>query len=234
MAIVRCVAFDFDGTLVRSNAIKRRSFYDVAAETPGAGEILDDLFAADFEGNRYDLFLEISKRLVSERSPEQHRREGARLAAAYGEMCRTRIASCEEVPGAMAALKTLDQHGISAFIVSATPEKDLQPIVRDRGYDRFLTAVFGGPTEKIKHLNDILVIQDISAAELVMIGDGGDDQAAAKSVQCRFIGIANSGNTTLPEADCMLDDLRPLPRLILDSGMYASDCTRAGHEGPKQ
>jgi phosphoglycolate phosphatase-like HAD superfamily hydrolase len=234
MAIVRCVAFDFDGTLVRSNAIKRRSFYGIVADIPRAGGILDDLFAAGFEGNRHDVFLELSKRLFPERTPQMHRQEGARLATAYGDLCRKCIATCEEVPGAETALKTLDQHGITTFIVSATPENDLQPIVRDRGYDQFLTAVFGGPTDKTKHLNNILAIQGITASELVMVGDGVDDQSAAKSVQCRFIGIGNSGNATLHEAECMINDLCSLPRLILDGVAHASDGTCAGQERLEQ
>lgn len=231
MEIVRCVAFDFDGTLVRSNDIKRNSFYDVVADNTRAKYILDELFAADFKGDRYDLFQELSKRLAPEQSSREHQRTGAGFCKAYGELCRRRINSCEEVPGAMAALKFLTQHGISTFVVSATPEKDLLPIIRDRGYDHLFKDIFGGPTDKTKHLESIIDNQGIAPAALVMIGDGGDDQAAANAVKCRFIGIANSGNTTLQNAECMINNLRTLPDLIPDGMARAQNFGLPDHKG---
>ncbi|MBT4701079.1 MAG: HAD family hydrolase [Rhodospirillaceae bacterium] len=214
--MIRCVAFDFDGTLVRSNLIKRRSFYDVVADRPGAGDILDDLFASEFKGDRYEVFQELFQRLNPEWPPDQCRQEGRRLAITYGELCQACIRSCDEVPGASELLTELKRQSINAYVVSATPERDLLPIVRDRGYDHFFSGIFGRPKGKVEHLENILARENISSAELVMVGDGDDDRAAADAIKCGFIGIANTGNGSLRQADAMIEDLRPLLGLILN------------------
>ena len=38
---ISCIAFDFDGTLIRSNRIKRTRLYDTVADIPLAAEILE-------------------------------------------------------------------------------------------------------------------------------------------------------------------------------------------------
>ena len=85
------VALDFDGTLVRSNQIKRDCFHETLADVPGAAAILDDLFASGYRGDRLALFGEVARRLGPGGMigvPESDE-----LAASYGRLCRERIAA---------------------------------------------------------------------------------------------------------------------------------------------
>jgi phosphoglycolate phosphatase-like HAD superfamily hydrolase len=212
--MIRCVAFDFDGTLVRSNAIKRESFFEVVAHIHGADKELNDLFGAKFEGDRYELFAELSRRITA-RGMTDEVPDGLQLARAYGKMCQEKICSCGEVSGAGATLVSLKDRGISSYIVSATPERDLEPIVTARRLDMFFKAVLGRPGDKAGHLGHILAQEGIEPLELVMVGDGADDQAAAETVGCHFIAIANSENPDPPRADITTDDLHALPGILL-------------------
>jgi phosphoglycolate phosphatase len=215
--MTRCVAFDFDGTLVQSNAIKRDAFFAAVAHIPGAHKAVHDLFASGFDGDRYQLFAELSGRLVPEHGAGQ-RLDAGQLADAYSRICHEQIRDCDEVPGASQALASLKAHGISCFVVSATPERDLKPILADRQLGGYFKAVYGRPGDKPHYLRHILVQEGIAPAELTMVGDGSDDKAAAASVGCTFIAIANSGNANPPTAENMIEDLHPLPRLLLDLG----------------
>ena len=46
----------FDGTLVESNEIKRRVFYEVTEDIIGAASVLDEFFSASYSGDRYNIF----------------------------------------------------------------------------------------------------------------------------------------------------------------------------------
>jgi len=54
--MIKCVVFDFDGTLVKSNEIKRRVFYEVTEDIVDAVPVLDELFSVPDSGDRYNIF----------------------------------------------------------------------------------------------------------------------------------------------------------------------------------
>ena len=54
--MVKCVVFDFDGTLVGSNEIKRRTFYEVTKNLVDADILLDKILSSPDSGDRYDIF----------------------------------------------------------------------------------------------------------------------------------------------------------------------------------
>ena len=208
----RHVAFDFDGTLVRSNRIKRDCFYEALDGVPGAAAILDALFAGGFEGDRYRLFEEVIGRLRA--SGRADLPEAAELAARYGRICRERIAVAPEVPGAHAALATLKAAGARLFLISATPQGPLGEVVSDRGLAHFFDRVLGGPTDKPAHLRGIMGDRGLTASALVLVGDGLDDQAAARAVGCRFIAVTDQPKAPLQRVEESVPDLRGLPRLL--------------------
>jgi len=184
--LIRCIAFDFDGTIVRSNQIKRMRLYDATADIIGASEILDDLHNESFKGDRHDIFRELRRRLNRE-----DRDWTSELVQLYGELCRKSLLDCCEVPGTTAALSELKNSGKSLYIVSATPQANLIPIVADRGLGKYFKAVLGRPTGKIEHLRAILQKENLPAESFVLVGDGVDDQAAAKAVGCHFIAVTD-------------------------------------------
>jgi phosphoglycolate phosphatase-like HAD superfamily hydrolase len=204
------VAFDFDGTLVRSNRIKRDCFYQTVADVPGASAILDDLFASHYRGDRFALFGEVVRRLGSGSpvlTPDD-------LAGHYGKLCRERIACADEVPGAEAALTRLSQAGARMYLISATPQQPLDQLVSDRGLTRYFDLVLGAPIGKPAHLRRVIDKSAITPAEIVMVGDGHDDQAAAADAGCRFIAVTDQPTVPFSEVETSIPDLWGLPQLL--------------------
>src|SRR5262249_32195910 len=144
--MIRLVLFDFDGTLVDSNARKRACMRDVVADLPGGLAALEQ--ARKLGGNRYKLFAEIARLLDPAGEPSTIARRGGALAAAYTRCCARAISAAPERRGARAALAALKARGIKTWVNSATPHADLLAIVRDRGLMRFLDGVLGGPASK--------------------------------------------------------------------------------------
>ena len=62
---IRCVAFDFDGTLVDSNAVKRSAYFEVArCEDPG-GRLVSAVLAERPHADRHEVL-----RVVAQRAAE--------------------------------------------------------------------------------------------------------------------------------------------------------------------
>jgi phosphoglycolate phosphatase-like HAD superfamily hydrolase len=206
--MIRHVAFDFDGTLVRSNKIKRDCFYETVADVAGAAAILDDLFASHFRGDRFALFGEVTRRLGNGAL------DAGALASAYGRRCRERIAAVPEVPGAQAALNRLAAGGAKLFLISATPQQALEEVVADRGLTRFFDLVLGAPTAKAVHLRNVMARHRLAPAQIAMVGDGIDDQDAAAEIGCKFIAVSDQPNVPLEQVEIRMPDLHRLPELL--------------------
>ena len=52
----RCVVFDFDGTLVQSNEIKRQAFYEVVKNIADAKPLMDEILRFPKSGTRFEVF----------------------------------------------------------------------------------------------------------------------------------------------------------------------------------
>jgi len=181
--IIRCVAFDFDGTLVDSNHIKRDAFHAVAATIPDGSQIMQDILSTSSPGDRYavfDRFVDVIGLPAAHKLP---------LARQYGEYCEVRIAACPNTPGATAAMQELHAQHVLLFVNSATPEHVLRPIVQGRNFNSLLTGVFGGPASKADNLRRILSMTEMRPRELVVVGDGANDHEAAEEIGCHFVPV---------------------------------------------
>jgi len=206
------VAFDFDGTLVRSNQIKRDCFHETLADVRGAAAILDGLFTDRYRGDRFALFREVARRLGP--GPAAAIPDPDALASRYGKLCRERVACAPEVPGAEVALTRLAAAGAKLFLISATPQQPLEQLVSDRGLTRFFDLVLGAPTGKPAHLRRVIAEHRIEVADIVMVGDGHDDQAAAAEIGCRFIAVTDRPTVPFGDVETSIPDLRGLPDVL--------------------
>src|ERR1700730_17281820 len=139
--MIRLVLFDFDGTLVDSNALKRACMRATVAKLPGGLPALEA--ARRLGGNRYALLAEVARLLDPAGAPSAIARRGRALAGAYTRCCARAIAAAPERRGARSALAALKARGIRIWLNSATPHSDLLAIVRGRGLLPWLDGVVG-------------------------------------------------------------------------------------------
>jgi phosphoglycolate phosphatase-like HAD superfamily hydrolase len=205
--MIHCVVFDFDGTLVDSNRIKRDAFYAVAREFRNGESAMNQIHAQSNPGDRYEVFGRFAKLLgLADEWP-------MKLARRYGALCARQVARCPEMSGAMAAMEALHSRGISLFVSSATPESDLAPIVDARRFRALLRGVFGEPVSKAENLRHILAISETRPRETVVVGDGVNDCEAAKQVGCHFVPVFEAPSRTVGHRQ-YLTDLALLPTAI--------------------
>lgn len=208
---MRGVVFDFDGTLVDSNAIKQRAYFEAAAALGDVTAIVTAVLAT-CAGDRRQLLAEIVRRARAAGWAGTTPVEA--LVAHYTRYCEERIAVCPEVAGATDTLRLLAQRGLLLFANSATPTEPLRVLIERRGWAAHFRGILGSPMSKIDNLHTAATIARLSPAELLMVGDGEDDLGAARAFGCAFAGIVLRERRFRGEADLVLSDLSALPDFV--------------------
>jgi phosphoglycolate phosphatase len=202
--MVSTVVFDFDGTLVDSNAIKRLGFFDVVAAHADGEAVMADVLAR-VVGDRRAIFAAYARQRGNPSADDVEA-----LVQAYSRRVDERVAAAPEMPGAEALLAKLRQHGVRVVLSSATPVDSLRRIVEQRGWLRHFDEVLGHPSRKVDSLRRLL---QRGATNIAVVGDGEDDRDSAAAVGCSFFavgeargGLAGEPVFTLPELSAVLLD----------------------------
>lgn len=185
--MIRVAVFDFDGTLVDSNCLKEACFRRTVAAIAGGSEALEAALARG--GDRYRVFAEVARRLDPAGAPDAVAARGRALAADYSQCCARGIVAARERRGGRSVLAALRRRGLRVWIASATPARDLVPILRHRGLMPFLHGALGGPVSKLDNLRHIMRAERAAPREVLMVGDSRDDQDAASRLGTWFFAV---------------------------------------------
>ncbi len=220
--MIRCIVFDFDGTLVVSNHIKRQAFFEVVRSHDPSGMTVTRILQNYPNKDRYGIFLEITHELfVTNQIPKYQNPEAlaTQWAEAYTFSCEQAIATCEEVPGTSETLSWISQQNIPIFINSRTPTLTLNRLVTLRSFDRYASKIYGAPATKTENLWNIQNLSQAHFQEILFVGDSEDDRKAAIEVGCHFVGVKlgeqNRFSHPPPEKTISnLDQLQPIVRTL--------------------
>jgi phosphoglycolate phosphatase-like HAD superfamily hydrolase len=221
--MIRVVVFDFDGTLVDSNRIKSECLLKTVAHLEGGPALMSEVHKQG--GDRFEIFDEFSRRYFRKTRPQDVKENSKALADRYGQYCYRRIAAAAERRGARHALTTLHRRGVRLWILSATPAEPLQDALHRRGLYRWLRGAVGGPVSKTEGLRLILQHERVQRNELLMVGDGFDDEEAARGMKIRFAGITLERRLPV-RGRFALRDLYRLPSLVEEFGGRARRTSR--------
>jgi len=202
--MIRGVIFDFDGTLVDSNDIKRKSFYSVTKDIAGAGNLLDKILSTPESGDRYDIFETLSKELKLVNNINV---ESSKLSNHYTELCEYEVSRAPEIEGVSKTVNELKKTGVKLFISSATPENTLKRIIEMRKWNEMFDMVLGSPYSKIDHVAKILKDNNLTVSDILYVGDSEVDKNTALKIGCKFIGIGNNSKRFSIKPSVLLNTL---------------------------
>ena len=209
---IRAACFDFDNTLLLSEACKQATMREIAGRREGGSEVIatvpTDQRTAPLNVivTRHTIFAGVAHGLAA----RGHDLEGHADADAFGEaltrefssLVEERLRSAKEVPGATALLRHLATHNIPCFVNTATPQAPIDVYIDMLGWRPYFRAVFGAPGTKVENLqraaaeaanacaDDGDCEEPLRPSELIHVGDGDNDCRAASEFGCAFIGIA--------------------------------------------
>jgi phosphoglycolate phosphatase-like HAD superfamily hydrolase len=194
-AEIRCIVFDFDGTLVDSNAIKRDAYFEVTRRFGNVRGLVEETLGVS-RGDRAANLREILERLAREGKlpPEKSCVEWlSLLVGEYAEWCEARIRVSPEIPGAQSALEQLTAAGLPLFVNSATPTEPLRRVVELRKLHHFFRGIYGAPATKTENLAAIRRETNLPFSSFLVVGDGEEDRLAAERMGAAFFGVVGTG-----------------------------------------
>lgn len=182
---------DFDGVVVESLPLKTAAFRKIFSFAPS--EHLDAIIAFHLENggmSRYDKFRYIYANILHEDlTPEQEER----LAAEYVGLIFDAMLTVPYVAGAEDLLRDCSRR-LPLYIVSATPEGEMQEIARRRDLAKYFVRIYGSPKTKAECIREILAETGASPEEALFVGDAPNDWDAARATAVRFVARIPPGD----------------------------------------
>jgi phosphoglycolate phosphatase-like HAD superfamily hydrolase len=181
---VSVVFFDFDGVILESSGVKTCAFAELFQElSSGSIETILEHHRNNMGISRNHKFEWIYENVLKAPLSRQKRAE---LGCRFSAIVLQQILDAPMVPGAEVTLKALYEN-VPLYVVSGTPQEELDYIVNRRGLRRFFRGVYGSPRTKPEVIRELLGIHSIPPAAALLIGDAPSDYRAATETGVRFL-----------------------------------------------
>jgi len=182
------IIFDFDGVLVDSVEIKSKAYYDLYRQYgKNIAEKVVQHHRVNGGMSRYDKFFYYHKRYLGK---DIANTELDLLDEQFSSYVVNKVANANEIPGAFEFLNEMHTKKI-CYVCSATPDHEINKIVRLRGWGDLFKSVLGSPTSKFDNLQKILRHSNSSSNQVIFFGDAMADYEAAKDCNIDFIAVGN-------------------------------------------
>jgi len=97
------------------------------------------------------------------------------------------------------------------YIVSGTPEDELQRIVARRGMTAYFDGVYGSPRLKEEIVETVLAYHGVAPGDTLFVGDAMTDYRAARNTGVPFVGrVAASWSNPFPSGTAVIADMTGL------------------------
>ena len=182
--MIKLVILDFDGVVVESLDIKTEAFRKLFQEYPNVDAIVQ-YHLENNPSSRFIKFKYIYENILEREYTEEV--EGD-LGRKFSEIVFQKVVECPYVTGAKEFLRIFSRI-LPIYLISATPQDELERIVTNRNIGHYFRQVWGiPPGNKVDYIKQALKNEDAKAEEAVSIGDMLEDFRVAQEVGALFVG----------------------------------------------
>lgn len=209
---IKVIFFDFDGVIVESVDIKTHAFAKLF-EREGGDFVkrVVDYHLKNTGVSRYEKFRYIYQEILNRPLIEN---EFQILCDKFANLVVENVVKAPYVKGIIEFLENYASK-YKCFVVSATPQKEIEEIIQRRNIQRFFKGIYGAPTKKSDAVKNILLSEEIESSKAVYIGDAMSDYTAAKNNNVRFVARINRNEAVFTHIDCLkITDLTNLTDVI--------------------
>jgi phosphoglycolate phosphatase-like HAD superfamily hydrolase len=209
--IYRAVLFDFDGVICDSVDVKTQAFRALYEHHgPDITQAVARYHHEHGGISRYEK-IRYYENLIHGTEPDQQTVD--HLASKFADLVVQKVIESNYIDGALEALETTSAT-MSLYVVSGTPEDELQHIVEARRLSDFFDAVYGSPRQKHDIIASIMHDHGYEAGDCLMIGDAMTDYTAAQKTSVDFLGVLSGDHNPFPAGTRVIDDLTMLSNVF--------------------
>jgi HAD superfamily hydrolase (TIGR01549 family) len=210
--MIKAIFFDFDGVIAESVNVKTEAFAQLFKEYgPETVEKVVDHHLAHGGVSRFEKIRHYHKEYLGNFIDEDELSEWCRR---FSDLVLEKVISSPYVPGALELLEDCHKQ-YSCFIITGTPQEEIELIVSRRGLREYFVALHGSPRTKIEIVREVMLSHDLHPEDVIYLGDAMTDYNAAKEAKIRFIGRSPAGQPNpFPPDVYVVSDLKNLHDLL--------------------
>ena len=186
---LKAIIFDFDGVICESVEVKTEAFRQLFLDYP---KHLDEIMRYHIINGgigRFVKFKFIYENILKKELTPQH---SEYLGRRFTELAYQGVVDAPFVKGAKEFLDKYHQK-ILLFVISGTPEDELNDILMARKIGHYFKSAYGTPRTKGELTKLIMHQYHIPSSEIIFVGDSINDFSGAKEAGVRFIGRIHEG-----------------------------------------
>ena len=179
----KTIFWDFDGVIKDSVSVKSDAFEELFL--PFGSDVAKKI-RMHHEDNggmsRYDklpIYLNLAGEKNSTDSISKYEKQ-------FSKLVMNRVINSPWVEGVLEYIKT-NYKAQKFFLITATPQKEIEEILKKLQISKYFKKVIGSPTNKKDAIKIILSNENINLDDSIMIGDSCSDYEAAKENNVFFV-----------------------------------------------
>ena len=192
--MIKGLIFDFDGVIAESIHIKSEAFKNLYITY---GDDIAERVLEHHENNggmsRFEKIKYYHEVFLYEKISEQKIID---LSNKFSSYVVQKVIESSYIPGVLDYIKK-SYNKYKLFISTGTPTEEIKEILIGKKIYNYFTDIFGSPSKKIEHINQIILNYSLKSNELIFYGDSFTDYDAARDQKITFVLIKNKYNRNI-------------------------------------